>query len=96
MEIVTVMLDDGNTLGITAVKKICSERCGHCSTKMCKILKISYCFNPKKALFVRHARNDKNGRKYSYGEYYCARILVDSTKDVSFATSEINWMKKRL
>ena len=46
--------------------------------------------------FVRHCRLDKNGRKYSYGDYYCViRLLnrVDDFEMVPFAASEIQAMR---
>lgn len=55
-----------------------------------------WCFSPKNALFVRHARINKKGIKYAYGEYICcAKIVFDGEYDM-FASSEKNLMREIL
>jgi len=54
----------------------------------------NFCSNQTTALFVRHARLDKNGRKYGYGEWFCAfYILVHREKyEGFFSTSELDYL----
>ena len=56
------------------------------------------CYNMNRipVWFVRHCRLDKNGRKYSYGDYYCVNHLInldDNNEMVPFASSEIKAMR---
>jgi len=55
-----------------------------------------YCYNPKKALFVRHARTNKRGISYGYGKWFCcARIVYDGQHDM-FSSSEKKLMSAKL
>lgn len=63
-----------------------------------RILEVSPCYNMARipVWFVRHCRLDKNGRKYSSGDYYCVvRLLnrADENDMVPFASSEIQAMR---
>lgn len=77
--------------GITVWRKPCNKAI--CSHKQNDCNGGYYCLHPRNALFVRHARIDKRGRKYSYGDYYCAaKVALFSNPDM-FSSSEKNLLK---
>ena len=84
-----------NKFKIGACKKNCNERgCANRSYAMCRELNLQHCSGRNK-LFVRHARYDKNGRKYSYGDWYCAIKIIEEKSDF-FSSSEKKWMEKTI
>lgn len=84
---------------IRLCRMICSE--SFCPfTRYDSFVKRNYICNPKKALFVRRSKIDKNGRVYSIhnSKWKCViRILEDYNDKHSserYASSEIKYMKK--
>lgn len=46
-------------------------------------------------VLVRRTRNDKNGRRYSYGPYYSAKHEL-WLRFSRFCSGELNWMKEQI
>ncbi len=82
--------------GIKLCKTICNKTiCCHKSNDI-DYNNGYYCFNPKKALFVRHARTNKKGIVYGYGNWFCcAKIVYDGLYNM-FSSSEEKLMKSKL
>ena len=82
--------------GIKLCKKSCNE-CMCCHKSSDKDSNNGYyCFNPKNALFVRHARTNRKGISYGYGNLFCCvKIVIDGQHDM-FSSSEKELMTARL
>ena len=82
--------------GIKLCKTICNEpNCCHKSSDI-DYNNGYYCYNPKNALFVRHARTNKIGISRGYGNWFCcAKIVYDEQHDM-FSSSEKKLMKVKL
>ena len=98
MELIyVIMLDIPKEMsGIRLCKKSCNNiMCNHrCSDIVCNGK--YYCFNPDNAIFVRHAKLDKDGRAYGYGDWYCAvKVALFDNPDM-FASSEKEYIKTLL
>ena len=87
-------LEKPEYFGIKLYRKICNKTM--CCHKGSELNNGYYCFNPKKALFVRHTRTNRKGVRYAYGDYHCcARIVIDGENDM-FSSSEKALMREML